>query len=105
MKNHQKCMQTKQNTLCEDKLYAAFAMLKTADEARLFIQDLCTPAEIQALADRWKVVADIKNRKSYRQINTETHISVTTIGRVARCIMLGTGGYNLMYDRMTKMKK
>jgi TrpR-related protein YerC/YecD len=104
MKYHQ-TMNAKKNAASEDELYTAFALLKTADEARCFIQDLCTPAEIQALADRWRVVADIKNRKSYRQINAETQVSVTTIGRVARSIMLGHGGYNLIYDRMKKNKK
>jgi TrpR-related protein YerC/YecD len=105
MKHQQKTMDAKKNTDSEDQLYAAFALLKTPEEARCFIQDLCTPAEIQALADRWRVVADLKNKKSYRQINAETQVSVTTIGRVARCIMLGEGGYNLIYDRTKKIKK
>ena len=92
----------KQHITAEDNLYSAFALLKNAEEARCFIQDLCTPAEIQALADRWRVVDDIKNGKPYRQINVETRVSVTTIGRVARCLMLGKGGYNLIYDRKMK---
>jgi uncharacterized protein YerC len=31
----------------------------------------------------------------YRQIHDDTGVSVTTIGRVARCLELGTGGYQL----------
>jgi TrpR-related protein YerC/YecD len=104
MKHHSKSMQAKHNAAAEENLYEAFSLIKTAEEARRFIQDLCTPAEIQALADRWRVVADIKNRKSYRQINVETEVSVTTIGRVARCLMLGEGGYQLIYDRMKKIR-
>ena len=72
------------------------------DEAKQFLQDLCTPAEIQAMADRWQVVDLIKQGKSYRQIYEATGISMTTVGRVARYMMLGAGGYDLIYQRMLK---
>ena len=84
----------------EASLYEAMALIKTAEEAMRFFQDLCTPAEIQAMADRWRVVDAIKAGKPYRQIYDETGVSVTTIGRVARCIMLGVGGYNVIYERL-----
>ena len=68
----------------------------------LFFQDLCTPAELQAMADRWRVVGLIKKGLPYRKIYELTKVSVTTIGRVSRCILLGKGGYNLLYDRVIK---
>lgn len=83
-------------------LYQAIATIKTPEEAKKFFQDLCTPTEIQAMADRWIVVDSIKIGKPYRQIYDETGVSVTTVGRVARCIMLGEGGYNLIYNRLEK---
>ena len=86
----------------EHMLYKAIAEIKTQEEARKFFQDLCTPAEIQAMADRWRVVGPIKVGKPYRQIYDETGVSVTTGGRVARCMMLGEGGYNLIYERTEK---
>ncbi len=81
-------------------LYRAFAAIKTADEAEKFLSDLCTPAEMQAMADRWCVVDAIKAGKPYRQIYDETGVSVTTVGRVARCIALGTGGYTIIHERI-----
>jgi len=84
------------------KLYKAIAALKTPEEAVLFFEDLCTPTEIQSMADRWKVIEPIKMGKPYRQIHEETGVSVTTIGRVARCLQLGKGGYNLIYERLEK---
>lgn len=83
-----------------DLLYEALALIKTAEEAKKLFQDLCTPTEIQAMADRWRVVALIKENMPYRQIYDETKVSVTTVGRVARCIKFGEGGYNLIYDRL-----
>jgi len=86
-------------------LFDAIATIQTAEEAKLFLKDLCTPTEIQAMTDRWLVVSAIKAEKPYRQIYDETGVSVTTVGRVARCIMLGDGGYNLIFDRLKKNRK
>jgi len=88
----------------EDELYEALALIKTSEEAALFLQDLCTPTELQSLADRWRVVAEIKSNKSYRQIYQETGVSVATIGRVARSLLLGKGGYQLIFKRIQKKK-
>lgn len=85
-----------------DDLFRALAELKNSAEAAQFIQDLCTPAEIQAMVDRWRVVPLLKAGKPYRQIHDETGVSVTTVGRVARSLLLGTGGYHLVYERLTR---
>ncbi len=47
-----------------------------------------------------KHMKEIKKDKPYRQIYEETGVSVTTVGRVARCIMLGANGYNLIFERV-----
>ena len=86
----------------EKDLFKVIATIQSADEAKRFFQDLCTPTEIQAMADRWQVVASIKAGKPYRQIYEETGVSVTTVGRVARSLSLGEGGYNLIYERLEK---
>jgi uncharacterized protein YerC len=36
----------------------------------------------------------------YREINKQTGVSVTTIGRVARYLTSGNGGYNLVAARL-----
>lgn len=88
----------------EEALFTAVAAIKNKEEARCFLLDLCTPAELQAMADRWRVVAPIKAGKPYRQIYDETGVSVTTVGRVARCINRGEGGYNQIYARLENQK-
>lgn len=95
---------TKENEEAEHWLYKAIACIKTPTEAKKFFKDLCTPAEIEAMADRWLAVDLIKKGNSYRQIYEETGVSVTTIGRVARYIMMGEGGYNLIYERVKSKK-
>ena len=99
---HHKMVAEKQGEDPEHRLYTAVAAIKTAEEARLFFQDLCTPNEIEAMADRWRVVGLVRAGMPYRDIHQETGVSVTTVGRVARCLMLGEGGYNLIYERTEK---
>ncbi|MEM9689678.1 MAG: YerC/YecD family TrpR-related protein [Pseudomonadota bacterium] len=83
----------------EAALYAALISLKTADECRNFLKDLCTPAELQALVDRWQVVELLEQGLPYRRIHDETGVSVTTIGRVARFLSDGFGGYEVAFHR------
>jgi TrpR-related protein YerC/YecD len=98
MKNHLN-VSSSQEALAERNLFAAIASLRSADECRAFFRDLCTPAEIQAMADRWAVVDWLMRGVPYREINRLTGVSVTTISRVARCLADGNGGYSLVVRR------
>jgi TrpR-related protein YerC/YecD len=87
-----------------EALYDAFLQLKTRDECKRFMHDLCTPAEILAFAERWRVAKLLdENKLSYREIHTETGVSVTTIGRVARFLTQEPDhGYQLVLHRIKK---
>ena len=82
------------------KLGEALASLRDAGEARQFLEDLCTPAEIEALVDRWRVVPLLLAGVPYREIHERTAVSVTTIGRVSRTLERGAGGYRLASERL-----
>ena len=83
----------------QDALFNALAALKDTRELRCFLEDLCTPAELQALVDRWQVVEYLQKDLPYRRIHDLTGVSVTTIGRVARCLADGSGGYQTAIER------
>jgi len=42
----------------------------------------------------------LEEGRSYRDIRELTQVSVTTIGRVARFLEMGTGGYRTVLDRL-----
>ena len=86
----------------QNELFEAMAKLNNVAEAKQFLVDLCTPAELQAMADRWRVVSPLMQERPYRKINETTGVSMTTIGRVARSITFGEGGYKLIYQRLQK---
>jgi TrpR-related protein YerC/YecD len=80
-------------------LMQAVSLLKNEDEAMQFFTDLCTPAELESMADRWQVIPLLRQGITYRSIHEQTGVSVTTITRVARCLSFGAGGYKLIADR------
>lgn len=99
MKQHRP-LSPRQEALHERALYAAVLALGSVEEARAFFRDLCTPAELQAMADRWAVVELLERGLPYREVQKMTGVSVTTIGRVARYLTQGNGGYATITARL-----
>ena len=63
------------------------ALLTARDRAdmRRLLLDLCTPAEIRTLAERWHVARLLEQTTlPYREIHDRTGVSTTTIVRVGR---------------------
>jgi len=86
--------------VAEASLYQALLCLRSEAEMHAFFHDLCTPAELEALRDRWRVVPHLALDVPYREIHDRTAVSVTTIGRVARCLSMGAGGYRVAVERL-----
>ena len=87
-------------------LAKALTSIKTDEEMERFLVDLCTPAELRALAERWHVaqILDV-GEQSYRDINALTGVSTTTIGRVARFLRDEPHqGYRAVLDHMHRPK-
>jgi TrpR-related protein YerC/YecD len=78
-----------------DRLCEAFLCLKNMKDCKAFLGDLCTPSEISAFIDRFKIAEILyaDQNRSYRDLHQQTGVSVTTIGRVARFLHNGYGGY------------
>jgi TrpR-related protein YerC/YecD len=78
----------------------ALARIETEEDAKAFLVDLCTPAELRALGERWHVAQILEaGELSYREINAQTGVSTTTIGRVARFLREEPhGGYRVILD-------
>ena len=86
----------------ESALFTAILALKTPDEARDFFYDLCTPAELEGLINRWRVAQMLLKKTPYRKIAEDTKVSTATIVRVARFLNNGFGGYKTVMKRLGK---
>ena len=92
----------KQEREVEDKLFEAIKTLDGFEEYRSFFLDILTPAEFQAIKDRWAVAALLYEGYTYREINKISGVSITTVARVARFMSKGSGGYQLALERVKK---
>ena len=82
------------------------ALLAAGDGAamRQLLSDLCTPAEVRTLAERWHVARLLDSTDmSYREIHDATGVSTTTIVRVARFLRQEPHqGYRRTIDALEK---
>ncbi len=81
-------------------LYDAMLALKNREECSAFLRDLCTIAEIDAMAERFAIARLLSKDVSYRSAADETGSSTTTVTRVAHWLHHGQGGYALVLKRL-----
>ncbi len=96
----ERVLTNKEERAAEERLYKAIMSLRNLDEHRAFFGDIFTPAELQSIKDRWLVAEYLNQGYTYREINSMTGVSVTTIGRVARFLYDGSDGYALALKRI-----
>ena len=84
------------------QLFEVIAALNTAEECRLFFEDICTIKELQAMAQRWQVARQLSAGRNYNEVYEDTGVSSATISRVNKCLLYGDGGYRLALERMEK---
>ena len=88
-----------------DSLADAILLLRTRDEARRFLRDLCTLPELEALTHRWQTVLLLEQGLPYLDIAERVPTSTATVTRVAQWLRHGAGGYRLVLDRTGKKGK
>ena len=79
-------------------------LLKNKNEVSDFLKDLCTPAELKALEERWAVAQLLyEDGLSYREIAAKLKTSTTTVTRVARFLSSEPyQGYKRILKRIKK---
>lgn len=89
-------------TQAEKDLFKALVSFKDTIEAKKFLRDLLTEAELKEFANRWKVAQMLDQKIAYKEIEKQTHMSSTTIARIQKWLTNGMGGYRLMLNRIMK---
>jgi TrpR-related protein YerC/YecD len=83
-------------------LYKAVLKLKNEDECRSFFEDLCTVNELAAISQRLYVAKLLTERHVYNDIVKMTGASTATISRTNRSLQFGSGGYDIVFKRLSK---
>ena len=82
-----------------DALAEAIVSLNDAEEVKRFLRDLCTRAELEALAHRWLIARLLEEGLPYLAVADHAEASTTTVTRVSQWLHHGAGGYRLALER------
>lgn len=83
-----------------DQLMEAVLYLRNTEESYAFFEDICTIAELKAMAQRLEVASMLRQGITYDTIVERTGVSTATISRVKRSLNYGADGYDLVLQRM-----
>lgn len=83
-------------------LIEAILALKSPDEAKRFLRDLLTEAEIAEFGNRFRAAKMLSDKFPYSVIVKETGLSSTTVARVSKWLNQGENGYKTVIARLTK---
>lgn len=86
-----------------DALAEAILSLRDGNEIKRFLRDLCTRAELEALAHRWLIARLLDEGLPYLTVADRAEGSTTTVTRVSQWLHHGAGGYQIALER-TKQK-
>ena len=88
-----------------DMLFEMILMLETEEDCYRFFEDVCTVAELRAIAQRLEVAAMLRQGVTYQEIAKRLGASTATISRVNRSLSYGTGGYTRMFERLEERER
>ncbi|MDE7230748.1 MAG: TrpR-like protein, YerC/YecD [Oscillospiraceae bacterium] len=92
-------MKTTDKTL--KMLYKAVLSLENEQECAAFFEDLCTPQELNAIAQRLHVASMLTEGNVYNKIVEVTGASTATISRVNKTLNYqAAGGYKIVLERL-----
>lgn len=82
-------------------LYRAILTLQNEKECEQLFEDLCTPQELKAIAQRLNVAWMLNDGKVYNAIVESTGASTATISRVNKTLNYqAAGGYKIVFGRL-----
>ena len=87
-----------------EDLFEAILLLENKEDCYRFFEDICTVAEIKALAQRLEVAKMLDQNYTYTDIAERTGASTATISRVKRCLYFGADGYRTILDLLKEQK-
>ncbi len=80
----------------------ALLSLSDRDEVLRFLNDVCTPGEIDALRQRWAVAQMLNAEMPQREAAKRASASIATVTRVARFLQRERHhGYRIVLDRLS----
>lgn len=74
-------------------VYRLFASVENEKEARMLLQDILTPQELEDIAGRWRLIRELARGTPQREIAAKLDLSISKITRGSRMLQFGSGGF------------
>lgn len=84
------------------ELYALFASVQNEKEAKLLLEDILTPQELESLSERWQLILELAKGTPQRDIAKKLDISISKITRGSRMMQFGSGGFAHFLKKLKK---
>lgn len=79
-----------------------FALARTEKEIEGLLIDLLTPAERDALAERWQIIKRLLKGKTQREIRDELQVSIATVSRGSAALRDSKGSFRDSFERTSR---
>ena len=86
-------------------LFKGILTLNSVEDCYHFFSDLCTPFELQEMAQRLQAAKMLKEGLIYSEIAQRTGLSTATISRVNRSLRYSNEGYDKVLDALQLQEK
>lgn len=83
----------------DEKLFDVFVKLKTKEDVKNFLEDICTIKEVKDMSKRLEAAYLLHEGKSYQEVTQITGVSSATLARINKCINFGAGGYKKLLKK------
>tara|TARA_Y100000310_G_scaffold325206_1_gene388347 strand:+ start:773 stop:1054 length:282 start_codon:yes stop_codon:yes gene_type:complete len=83
-------------------LYRLFSKVGSEKEAKMLLEDILTPQEMDSLAERWQLIQKLHEGKPQRKISKELGVSISKITRGSRMLQYGSGGFGHFLKKLKK---
>lgn len=87
-----------------DQLFQGILSLKSVEECYAFFSDLFTVQELTAFAQRFQVAGLLLDGNTYEMVRNQVPVSSSTITRINTELRYGSGGYQLVLNRLKELQ-
>jgi TrpR family transcriptional regulator, trp operon repressor len=83
-------------------LYRLFASIESPEEAKLLLEDILTPQELESVAERWQEIQLLAKGMTQRDVAKKLGVSISKVTRGSRMLQFGSGGFAHFLKKLKK---
>ncbi len=87
------------------ELYKLFASVSSPSEAAKLLEDLATPHELEAFAERWQLIQMLARGETQRETSRKLKISISKVTRGSMSLKYGKGGFAYFLKKLKIKEK